>query len=466
MNYLKIENVGVCPPEGFTVFGVSLADQCNDPRIIGKFGSGCKHSVGVLLRFGLAPIVFSGNLKMTFGTQSKKVESRGISKDFAQVVVKYSGKDENGNTRNSSEELGFATDFGKNDWDHPAYALREFVSNAIDSEIALNGNWNSIRVELVEENQVRAKAGCTRVFVPVSPAVLNFFQNLDKWFLHFKSPELLSVPVFPRTNRNLFDGQNAMIYRRGVMVRQFQNGKYPSLFDYNLNDLELDECRVASDWDVRYAASMELSKSTDPEIIKIFLGSLSGQFWEHEFTDSAYGNSEARSIWKNMFEKYFGTQSVITSDRHYAEKLEKKGYNPVLVSEILYNYLKKNEISSDLSILDVNELAGREIVETPAEFKEVCSSVWELLSSFGLTRNKSEPPVICFESPMNGGTETQGFYQDNSIYLNRSILGSGELVHSVVLEELVHYITNSTDNSRDFQNYILNLCAKMMIERK
>jgi len=24
--YLKIENVGVCPPEGFTVLGVSLAD--------------------------------------------------------------------------------------------------------------------------------------------------------------------------------------------------------------------------------------------------------------------------------------------------------------------------------------------------------------------------------------------------------------------------------------------------------
>ena len=24
--YLKIENIGVCPPEGFTVLGVSLAD--------------------------------------------------------------------------------------------------------------------------------------------------------------------------------------------------------------------------------------------------------------------------------------------------------------------------------------------------------------------------------------------------------------------------------------------------------
>src|SRR5690606_4607698 len=119
----------------------------------------------------------------------------------------------------------------------------------------------------------RAKAGHTRVFIPVSPAVLSFYQNLDKWFLHFKSPELLDRSIFPCSNRNLFGTQNAMIYRRGVMVRQFQSGKYPALFDYNLNDLELDECRVASDWDVRYGASMELSKSKDPEIVNIFLGS-------------------------------------------------------------------------------------------------------------------------------------------------------------------------------------------------
>ena len=30
--YLKIENVGVCPPEGFTVLGVSLADTSTQRR--------------------------------------------------------------------------------------------------------------------------------------------------------------------------------------------------------------------------------------------------------------------------------------------------------------------------------------------------------------------------------------------------------------------------------------------------
>jgi len=30
--FLKIENVGVCPPEGFTVLGVSLADTSTHER--------------------------------------------------------------------------------------------------------------------------------------------------------------------------------------------------------------------------------------------------------------------------------------------------------------------------------------------------------------------------------------------------------------------------------------------------
>ena len=52
--FLKIENVGACPPEGFTVLGVSLADTSEHEGVIGQFGSGNKHGVAVLLRHGLS----------------------------------------------------------------------------------------------------------------------------------------------------------------------------------------------------------------------------------------------------------------------------------------------------------------------------------------------------------------------------------------------------------------------------
>ena len=67
--YLKIENVGVCPPEGFSVLGVSLADTSKNVGVIGQFGSGSKNAVAVLLRNELSPVVFAGTLKLEFGTR-------------------------------------------------------------------------------------------------------------------------------------------------------------------------------------------------------------------------------------------------------------------------------------------------------------------------------------------------------------------------------------------------------------
>ena len=58
--FLKNENIGVCPPEGFTVLSVSLADTSNHEGVIGQFGCGNKHGVAVCLRAGLAPVVFAG----------------------------------------------------------------------------------------------------------------------------------------------------------------------------------------------------------------------------------------------------------------------------------------------------------------------------------------------------------------------------------------------------------------------
>ena len=43
-------------------------------------------------------------------------------------------------SRSSAEDLGFVLDYGKQDWNEPALALREFVSNAIDRSIRERGD--------------------------------------------------------------------------------------------------------------------------------------------------------------------------------------------------------------------------------------------------------------------------------------------------------------------------------------
>ena len=272
--YLKIENIGVCPPEGYTVLGVSLADTSQNEGVIGTFGSGAKNGVAVLLRNNLSPVVFAGTLKLEFGTRPQTVADSQASKEFGRVVVKYGGTDQaTGANRSSTEDLGFVLEYGKQDWNEVAMALREFVSNAIDRSIREWGDWSGVTIEIVEESQVRAKKNHTRVFVPMNAEVFEFYNNLGKWFLHFSEPESLSNAILPKNNRNLGDRKAAVIYRRGVRVREFESSDQESLFDYNLNDLTIDESRKASDWDVKHHCGKALA-SADKDILAMLFDRL------------------------------------------------------------------------------------------------------------------------------------------------------------------------------------------------
>lgn len=69
-----------------------------------------------------------------------------------------------------------------------------------------------------------------------------------------------------------------------------------------------------------------------------------------------------------------------------------------------------------------------------------------------------------------------GYYRDGIVYINRDIAGAGflvageealpdRLVH-VALEETAHFVTNgATDNSRDFQNFLLDVAVKIGRQR-
>ena len=253
--FLKIENPGVCPVEGFFLLGATskrLAD-CNSPYTIGSFGSGNKHAVNVLLRAKLFPVVFCGNHRLEFTTKPGRMKALEGETGYNRVVVKHGGTDEDGTSVTFTEELSQTDEYGVLDWNCLGMAFREFVSNAIDAAIAVNRNanakwpWDGVKVELVPEEKVRAKRGFTRVFVPAdNEDVVRFFANLGKWFLHFSEPESITRPILTKKSRNLDAGcQTAVIYRRGVRVREINS--VDSLFDYNLNDLRVDESRNVDD---------------------------------------------------------------------------------------------------------------------------------------------------------------------------------------------------------------------------
>ncbi len=479
--YLKIENVGVAPEEGFTVFGVSLADTSHNSGVIGQFGSGNKHGVAVLLRNELSPVVFAGTLKLEFSTRPQVVADSQATKEFNRVVVKYGGTDPiTGASRSSTEDLGFVLDYGRQDWGEVALALREFVSNAIDRSIREVGDWSTVKVEIVTEAQVRAKSGYTRVFVPLNADVLQFYNDLGKWFLHFSEPESLKKAILPKANRNLGDRSAAVIYRRGVRVREFQASDTESLFDYNLDDLRIDESRQASDWDVKHGAGKALADADKSTLAILFDRLLNSDrpAWEFSFDhysmQPSYGDgtdavARRQKNWQEAFSQVAGGDGVLTG-KGTVDQLERKGFVPVVAPENLVSAAASYGVQTSASVLSVDELSGREITDATPDAQAAVDLAWNWIIDAGLNNGKSKPPVKCFSSILDGGTMLNGFYRNGEVFINSDLAGSASAVAGpvalsnrllkVALEELSHFVTESTDNSRDFQDYLLELAVK------
>lgn len=480
--YLRIENIGVASSDAFTVLGISMADQSSNAGIIGQFGSGSKNSIALLLRNELQPIVFAGNLKLEFSTRPQVVSDSQATKRFERVVVKFGGTDSDGVNRSATEDLGFVLDFGRLDWDDVAMGLREFVSNAIDRSIREKGDWSGVVVDIVSESQVRAKAGYTRVFVPLTPEVLEFYNNLGKWFLHFSEPESLGKAILPKANRNMGDRRAAVIYRRGVRVREFESSDTESLFDYNLDNLTIDESRKASDWDVRHGAGKSLANAEASTLAILFERLISSEksYWEFGFDifslqpgyyDSHEALENRKKAWQSAFEAIAGEESVLTT-KATSNQLERKGYKPIIAPESLISAAGLYGVKTSSSVLSADELVGREITRATIDAQAAVDYIWDLIEEIGLTNGKDKPEVRSFSSILDAGVMLNGYYRDGIVYINRDLAGDAFLIAGskalsdrllkVALEEVAHYATNgATDNSRDFQDYVLEVAIRL-----
>lgn len=504
MRYLKIENPGVADPEAFTLLGASTRNE-RHPQIIGKFGSGSKHAIVVALRHECPPVIFAGTLKMEFSVRTQET----TKKDFNRVVVKYGGKDRTGAQKSSTDDLGFVLEYGAADWDNVDMALREFISNAIDCSIEEDENafvakyavehrndsdfsdsleaatveyrktargWNKVIIEIVEENQVRAKADCTRVFVPVNDAVEDFYKNLNKWFLHFSEPHLLNETILPKGDRNInyTHQKTAVIYRRGVRVREISY--QASLFDYNLENLKLDESRKLDDYNVQQVAGEALAVTERCHLVQ-FLQSFqtNDEFWEHRFDNwslrcqrqlTGEALDAQKAVWQEAFSDTYGPNAVLCKESENA-LVQHRGLQPVVIPECIRLAASENGVQTASMVLSEDERAGRVIMECTPIAQSAVDQVWGLIESFSLTNNKEKPEVKTFRKLMTSGVKTNGSYRDGVVYLNRDIAdGDGECSHtllSVALEECVHHVTEAADGSRDLQEFLFNLVVHQML---
>ena len=64
---------------------------------------------------------------------------------------------------------------------------------------------------------------------------------------------------------------------------------------------------------------------------------------------------------------------------------------------------------------------------------------------------------------MSAGSRVLGFCDDTGVYIEAShASGITKMVLKTALEEVVHWVTKATDNSRDFQDYLLQLLVETL----
>ena len=472
MLYLKIENPvkNSISSEFWTIWGSSTKREMKneDKRIIGQFGSGGNHAIALCLRQNINPIIYNENQKLEFFTQPIHLNSLTGTDTQHQVGVAHSGKDSSGKAIKKREILNHTLSFGSMDWTDIAFSMREFISNAIDACYVQDLSHSDVVIEVVQENQVRAKSGTIRIFIPLTDAVQKFYNNINSWFLHFSNPELLENSVFPRRYKNISTENGSMIYRRGVLICE-SNGKEEALFDYNVDDINMNESRSVDTWTAMSKAASYITEHANERCLMKLISSFSvnKKYWEHTFPNyyfSSYQTEERKKTWTNTWVKFYGENTVVAGELT-ARFCQDKGYKTVLAPDCYLEFIRSMGIKTDTDVLTTDEMNGKKITDPSEDFVTATNLVWDRLASLGLTNDRQPPIVKGFDVNQTDNTILFGFWDKDTVaYNNMMDKGLNEMLLHTVIEELTHHITKANDGSRDFQNYLIKVIAKTVFK--
>lgn len=230
MQYLQIKNQGEIEAQALTLMGAS--SKVGDGSKIGMFGSGNKYAIAFFIRNNIGLKVFTGKKEIKITTEIQEFREQSFS------VILIDG-----------QKTSITTTMGK-DW-VLWQAIREIYCNAIDE-----GNDS---IEIVDK--VNAKSGETHFYVEMTNDVNSFMRDFDNYFTKNKTVIEENEIGQIMTSSDAY----VNIYRKGIRCWDTQT---PSAFDYNFNDIKINESRVVdSDWRILESLWQLFIRCEDSEVI-------------------------------------------------------------------------------------------------------------------------------------------------------------------------------------------------------
>lgn len=427
-----IENKNEVPVLGLIMLGATTARGETD--CIGAFGSGIKHSICIFLRKGIEFCIFSGETKITFRTRKEIFGSKILE------IVQY----------NMGEEwidTGFCLEFGELDWVSSDMAMREVISNALDQ------NKDVCKLKLTEE--LKGESGFTRFYVECTPDIEAYVREIDKHFLHFcfmESKETIRVPAG--------EARGPRIYRRGVFIRELplRNGIDEqhfkgAVYDYNFQDMPIDECRNLDDWRGASIIGNLLSgnKEAFQEICERKIRN--NPSWESTQIHSSALLS--RTHYKEWWEEKFGAKLHLAYDNFQITYAIDKGIPAVIFKE--WHHKLVNAGVNEITHKPLNFEAFGLVEEEPSAF--LCNTfefLWSKLYDIKFTGAKKKPILKGFHDKEDDACGLHGEVSGDTIYVNEYFSTN----KAIVLKFIVQYITESTRNDKELAHIICTLMEK------
>lgn len=267
-------NDGEFNPTAMLTFGVSAKEKDN---AIGKFGTGFKYAVAVILRLGGSIKVYSKDKEYVFNTTEEEIRGKSFN------VVYMNG-----------QNAGFTTHFWIN-WE-PWMAFRELYCNMkdedgdlfLDESIEEHTSWDTI-IE-VECNEL-----------------VDVFEDKDDYFLSSK-------PFFKNDVIEVHDNPTDKVYYQDVLVGHLDS---PSRYTYNiLSKIDLTEERI-------YRYSFQIEEAIGECVQKLLDRSKLRELFNHpkaKENEIAYPFYGVSSCYKEVCQELLNTEKGIPENSRWLLK--------------------------------------------------------------------------------------------------------------------------------------------------